>query len=79
MKRIYKGGKIEYEYYKKFIKETFPNGYSIVHHCNTDVKQKLPNDEEIYYASVNQAVEFTFGKEQKIVNSYLTNTDIVFH
>lgn len=55
---MYKNGKIEHEYYKKFLKEIFPFKYHIVTFLNGDIKQSLPEGIKIY-ASNQNVIEYS--------------------
>jgi antitoxin component YwqK of YwqJK toxin-antitoxin module len=58
-KRVYKNGKIEHEYFQKFIKEIFPFNYTVVHLWNGDVKQILPSGIQIYYSKNSGVTQIT--------------------
>lgn len=62
VKRFYKNGKVEHEYFGRFLKEIFPFNYQVINFVNGDIKQNLPEGITIYY-SHQKAIQYNVKSE----------------
>lgn len=63
IQRIYLNGKKEVIFSNKVRRETFPDGYTIVHFTNGDIKQTWPDNKIVYFFSEAQTTQTTFQKD----------------
>lgn len=59
-------GKKEVIFANKVRRETFSDGYTIVHFNNGDIKQTFPDQKIVYYFSEAQTIQSTFPDTMQV-------------
>ncbi|KAM3144970.1 hypothetical protein pb186bvf_002975 [Paramecium bursaria] len=77
VQRVYANGKKEVIFHNGVKREVFPDGYTIVHFTNNDIKQTLPNGTIIYYFADAQTTQITVSNGPNVYR--FANQQIEIH